>query len=115
MSRTPEEDEKLVTEGLAAKAKRTVGKVPFARDAVAAYFCARDPATPTHVKAAIMGALAYFIMPMDVVPDFIAALGYTDDATIFYAAWRLLAPHLKDDHRIKAEAFLGVDGPTLDP
>tara|TARA_R110000782_G_scaffold256220_1_gene345134 strand:- start:85 stop:453 length:369 start_codon:yes stop_codon:yes gene_type:complete len=99
-------DEDLVTRDLGGKVRRTIGKVPFTRDAVAAFYAARDPATPTGVKIAVMSALAYFIVPFDLVPDFIAALGYTDDATVFYGAWRLLAPHLKPQHETKAREFL---------
>jgi len=99
-------DEALVTRNLGPKVRRTLGRVPFARDAVAAFFAARDPQTPTGVKAAVMAALAYFIVPFDMLPDFIAALGYTDDATVFYGAWRLLAPHLKPEHAEKARRFL---------
>ncbi len=110
MTRRPDDrdpgDEDLVTRDLGGKVRRTIGKVPFTRDAVAAFFAARDPATPTGVKIAVMSALAYFIVPFDLVPDFIAALGYTDDATVFYGAWRLLAPHLKPQHETKAREFL---------
>ncbi|HBT42699.1 MAG TPA: DUF1232 domain-containing protein [Rhodospirillaceae bacterium] len=110
MTRRPDDrdpgDEDLVTRDLGGKLRRTIGKVPFTRDAVAAFYAARDPATPTGVKIAVMSALAYFIVPFDLVPDFIADLGYTDDATVFYGAWRLLAPHLKPQHETKARAFL---------
>lgn len=110
MTRRPQDrepgDETLVAQDLSGKVRRTIGKVPFTRDAVAAFYAARDPATPTGVKAAVMAALAYFIVPVDVVPDFIAALGYTDDATVFYGAWRLLAPYLKPHHETKAREFL---------
>ena len=110
MTRRPQDrepgDEDLVEHGLGGKVRRTIGRVPFTRDAVAAFYAARDPATPTGVKIAVMSALAYFIVPFDLVPDFIAALGYTDDATVFYGAWRLLAPHLKPQHETKAREFL---------
>ncbi|MAY65744.1 MAG: hypothetical protein CMM77_01300 [Rhodospirillaceae bacterium] len=110
MRRKPEDsapgDENLVTRDLGGKVRQTIGKVPFTRDAVAAFYAARDPATPTGVKVAVMSALAYFIVPFDLVPDFIAALGYTDDATVFYGAWRLLAPHLTPQHETKAREFL---------
>ena len=110
MTRRPQDrepgDEDLVIQDLGGKVRRTIGKVPFTRNAVAAFYAARDPATPTGVKAAVMAALAYFIVPVDLVPDFIAALGYTDDATVFYGAWRLLAPYLKPHHETKAREFL---------
>ena len=110
MARKPDDrfddDEALVVENLGAKLRRTAGRVPFIDDAVASFYAARDPETPAGVKAAVMAALAYFIVPTDLVPDFIAALGYTDDATVFYGAWRLLSPHLKPAHTEKARAFL---------
>ena len=56
--------------------------IPFAEDLVAAYYCAFDPATPIRVRAILIGALAYFVLPLDVIPDFIAGLGFTDDVTV---------------------------------
>ena len=53
-----------------------------------------------------MGALAYFIMPADVIPDFIAGLGYTDDAAVLIAAIKAIRDHLRPEHRDKARKFL---------
>ncbi len=69
---------------------------------MAAYYCAIDRDTPLQVKAIIMGALAYFVLPTDMIPDFIAAMGFVDDAAVFYAALRVVAPHITDDHRVAA-------------
>ena len=99
-------DEKLVREKFLEKAKRTLGRVPFIEDAAAAYYCAIDPGTPPHVKAVLLGALAYFIMPIDAVPDFIAAFGYTDDAAVFWAAWRIVSARVTDDHVARARALV---------
>ena len=66
-----------------AKVRRTLGKVLFVENAVAAWYCTRDPATSKYVKAAIVSALVYFIMPIDAIPDVLALLGYTDDAAVF--------------------------------
>jgi uncharacterized membrane protein YkvA (DUF1232 family) len=74
---------------------------------VAGYYCALDPATPLQVKAVLFGALAYFVLPIDLVPDVIAWLGFTDDAAVLYAAIRTVAPHIKDCHR--AQARTAVD------
>ena len=73
-------DEQTVREGFWTKARRTLGRVPFSEDAVAAFHCAFDSATPLPIRATLLGALAYFVLPLDVIPDFIAGLGYTDDA-----------------------------------
>lgn len=99
-----------VERGFWTKVRRTLGRVPFVEEAVAAYFCAIDRDTPLRVKAILMGALAYFVVPTDMIPDFIAVLGFTDDAAVFYAALRVVAPHIKDRHRDRArEALDGIE------
>lgn len=99
-------DEKRVREGFWRKVRRTLGKVPFTEDAVAAFHCATDTATPLPIRATLFGALAYFVMPFDVVPDFIAGLGYTDDAAVLLAAFTAAASHITETHRQKARAWL---------
>src|SRR5438477_11164696 len=79
-------DQEQVRRGFWSKARRVAAKLPFAEDLLATYYCAFDPATPFHVRAALMGALAYFVLPFDVVPDILPALGYTDDAAVLVAA-----------------------------
>jgi uncharacterized membrane protein YkvA (DUF1232 family) len=81
------------------KARRVASNLPFAEDLLAAYYCAFDQQTPLQVKAALVGALAYFVMPFDFVPDFMPFLGYTDDAAVLAAAIKLVASHITDDHR----------------
>jgi uncharacterized membrane protein YkvA (DUF1232 family) len=99
-------DDRAVHEGFRDKARATLGKVPFLDQAVAAYFAAVDPATPKAAKAVLLGALAYFILPTDVIPDIFAGLGYTDDAAVLFAALKTLAPHIAETHRTKARDFL---------
>jgi uncharacterized membrane protein YkvA (DUF1232 family) len=100
------EAERIVTDGFWDKVRRTLGKVPFVEDAVAAYFCAVDPRSPAAVKAGLLGALAYFVMPVDLVPDFIAGLGYTDDAAVLYGVIRLAHGHIKARHTARAAELL---------
>ena len=88
------------------KVRQTAGRVPFVDQAVAVWFCARDPATPFRVKAILMGALAYFVLPFDVVPDLLAGLGYADDLAVLTAAVRAVLPHITEEHRAKARAAL---------
>ncbi len=99
-------DRGRVERGFWTKVRRTLGRVPFVEEAVAAYFCATDRDTPLQVKAILMGALAYFVVPTDMIPDFIAAFGFTDDAVVFYAALRMVAPHIQDRHRDRAREAL---------
>ncbi len=103
-------DEALVKEGFWDKLRKTLGKVPFIEDALAAYYCATDGKTPIYVKAVLMGALAYFIVPIDVIPDFIPGLGFTDDAAILAAAISAVRSALRPEHFDAARAFLKKAG-----
>lgn len=99
-------DETTVSKGFWAKLRLTLGKAPFLEDATAAYYCARDPDTPLPVKATLMAALAYFVLPTDMIPDFIAGLGFTDDATVLFATLGLVSNHVRGRHRLRAKKAL---------
>jgi uncharacterized membrane protein YkvA (DUF1232 family) len=101
-------NERVVRDGFWKKLLKLAGKVPFADDAAAAYFCAVDPATPAKVKGILFAALAYFVMPFDVIPDFIAGLGFTDDAAVMAMAIGLVAKYITPQHRAKARGALGL-------
>ena len=107
-----EADREQVEAGFWTKVRRTLGRVPFIEEAVAAYYCASDPATPFRVKAVLMGALAYFVLPTDMIPDVIASLGYVDDAAVLTAALRAVAPHISDAHRTQARTALDREDPA---
>jgi uncharacterized membrane protein YkvA (DUF1232 family) len=83
-------------------------KVPFAEDIVAAAYCATDTATPTRIKLMIVGALAYFVMPFDGLPDFLPLLGFTDDAAVIGATIAAVRGHMRDEHWDKAREFLEI-------
>jgi uncharacterized membrane protein YkvA (DUF1232 family) len=93
------------------KARRVAASLPFAEDLLAAYYCAFDRETPLQVKAALVGALAYFVLPTDAIPDVLPILGYSDDAAVLYAAVRLVASHITPVHRQAARMALkrGLD------
>ena len=74
---------------------------------LAAYYCATDGETPSWVKAVLMGAVAYFVLPVDLLPDFIAVLGFTDDASVLMAALSAVGGHIREPHRERAKAKLG--------
>jgi uncharacterized membrane protein YkvA (DUF1232 family) len=88
------------------KLKRVVSRLPFAEDLLAAYYCAFDKQTPRHVQATLLGALAYFVLPFDFIPDMMPILGFTDDAAVLATAIRLVASHITGDHREAARAAL---------
>lgn len=93
------------------KFRRVAGKIPFADDLVAAYYCALDTETPLRVRGMLLGALAYFILPTDAVPDIIAGIGFTDDAAVLAAVVSLVSQHIKPRHRVAAAKALDKDMP----
>ncbi len=103
-------DKARVERGFWDKVRWTLGRVPFVEEAVAAYFCTLDPKTPPRVKAVLLAALAYFIVPADMVPDFVAGFGFSDDAAVLAAAIGMVAPAITDRHRDKARRALRSDG-----
>jgi len=59
------------------------------------------------VKATLVGAVAYFVLPLDAIPDVLPALGFTDDAAVLFAAVKLVAGHIRPEHRDAARDTLG--------
>jgi uncharacterized membrane protein YkvA (DUF1232 family) len=98
----------IVEERFWKKLLRLAGKIPFAEDLAAAYFCAVDPATPGRVRGVLLAALAYFVLPFDAVPDFLAGFGFTDDAAVLAAAITLVSGHITTRHRSRARGMLGI-------
>jgi uncharacterized membrane protein YkvA (DUF1232 family) len=101
-----EQDSRRVRREFWAKAKRVAARLPFAEDLLAAYYCAFDRNTPRHVHVALIGALAYFVLPIDAVPDMLPLFGYTDDAAVLATALRLVASHIRPEHREAAQRAL---------
>ncbi len=95
------------------KLLRVAGRIPFADDLAASYYAAIDPKTPRKAKAVLLGALAYFVVPTDAVPDMIAALGFTDDATVLATALGIVGAHVKENHRRAARRLLGIPEPAV--
>ncbi len=106
------DDEALVRKSFWDKLRKTLGRIPFVEDVLAAYYCAGDKATPLYVRAVLMGALAYFIIPSDVIPDFIVGLGFTDDASVLAAAIAAVHTAMKPAHFAAARSFLDKQDPT---
>ena len=63
------------------------------------YHVLKDSDTPTWATAAIVSALAYFISPLDLIPDFIPVVGFTDDFAALVTALSAVAMHIKPTHR----------------
>jgi uncharacterized membrane protein YkvA (DUF1232 family) len=88
------------------KLARVVTRISFTEDIVAAFYCALDRKTPAYVRATLLGAILYFLLPADAVPDFLAVLGFTDDATVLAAALAAVGRHLGEEHREAARKRL---------
>src|ERR1700712_3013128 len=98
------QDRESVRRRFWTKLKQVVAKLPFAEDLLAAYYCAFDKQTPRHVQAALLGAIAYFVLPFDFVPDMLPVLGFTDDAAVLATAIRMVAGHITPEHRNAARS-----------
>ena len=58
-----------------------------------------DISSGAKFKAALLAALAYFVLPIDMVPDVLPLLGFADDAAVLATAIRMVAAHLRPEHR----------------
>lgn len=89
-----------------SKFRETANRIPFSEDVAAAYYCALDPKTPTKVRGILLAALAYFILPLDTIPDFLVGFGLTDDITVLTVAFTAISGHITDAHRSAAKKAL---------
>lgn len=101
---------RMVAEEFWPRFRRVAGRIPFSHDLVAAYYCVMDPQTPVRVRAILLGALAYFLLPFDTIPDFLAVIGFVDDGAVLMAALSSVAAHIKPEHRQAAAEALSDDG-----
>jgi uncharacterized membrane protein YkvA (DUF1232 family) len=92
--------------GFWRKLRRNLGRLPFADDLVASYFAAFDSKTPMAAKAVLVGALTYFIVPADLVPDVLIGPGFLDDATVLAYAIATARKHILPCHYDRARHAL---------
>jgi uncharacterized membrane protein YkvA (DUF1232 family) len=101
-----EQNQKSVKKSFWKKFGRVAGLIPFAPELLSAYYCSIDTETPARVRAILLAALAYFILPADLIPDFIIGLGFSDDATVLTAAIGIVAGHITDAHKSQANSII---------
>ncbi len=106
LTRQAAADEQEVQDGFWRKMRRLAASLPFTEDLLAAHYCAFDRQTPLQVKAVLLGAIAYFVLPTDFIPDYIPIIGYTDDAAVLATAIKLVTSHITPDHREAARRTL---------
>jgi len=99
-------NERRVREGFWPKLKRLAARLPFAETLLASYYAAFDRDTPFRVRAILVGALAYFVLPLDIIPDVLLGLGFTDDLAVLMTAFNAVQAHVKPEHREQARRVL---------
>lgn len=99
-------NEVRVSKGFWPKLRRTASRIPFADQLLSVWYAARDPETPTAAKGIMVGALAYFVLPFDAIPDIFAGIGFTDDAAVIAALLATLGSNIKRRHKDLAREAL---------
>ena len=100
------DDEGTLKRNFWRKLKRVTARIPFAEELLAAYYCAFDKDTPLSVKATLVAAIAYFVLPVDAIPDVLPVIGFTDDAAVLATAINLVASNIRPEHREAARNAL---------
>lgn len=86
--------------------RRALRHIPFMEDVVASYYCAIDRETPASTKGILLAALAYFVLPLDIVPDMLLGLGFTDDIAVLWAAFAAVRHNIRPEHYGRAREAL---------
>jgi uncharacterized membrane protein YkvA (DUF1232 family) len=92
------QNEKRVRGGFWKTFAKAADKIPFLEDLVASYYCALDPDTPNRVRAVLFAALAYFVLPLDSIPDFLIGFGFTDDMAVLAAVIASIRGNIQPRH-----------------
>ena len=71
--------------------------------AISMYYSLRDDDTPSWAKNIMLGALGYFILPIDIIPDIVPIVGFSDDIAAITLAVATVTIHIKDEHKEKAK------------
>lgn len=66
------------------------------------YYTLQKPDLPMKTKSIILGALGYFIFPIDLIPDITPVVGYGDDVSVIIGALMVVAMHIDDETKDKA-------------
>jgi len=67
------------------------------------YYAAQQPETPAWAKATVYGALGYFLLPIDSIPDFTPGVGFSDDLFVIGAAMTTIAAYVNDEVKLRAK------------
>ena len=95
----------VIDEGLLKKILLKAGRA-LAQPALEGYELIIDSSTPPKVRISIIGALTYLIVPVDLIPDFIPASGFSDDLVALTAIISLWQNFVTPEIKLKAKAKL---------
>lgn len=98
-----------ILDALPRKLNETSGRIPFAEQILAVFYAVKDPKTPIKAKAMLAAALAYFIVPTDLIPDFVIGFGFTDDFAVLTMVLRHLSTAVTNEHHELARRRLQSD------
>lgn len=96
--------EESLVDKIAAVAKKAGIKVIYA--ALLLYYVVKNPMTSKGDRAKILGALGYFILPIDIIPDAIPVAGFTDDLAALTWAIYCVAKNITPEIKAQAKAKL---------
>ena len=86
--------------------RRALRHVPFMEDVVASYYCAIDSETPAATRGILIAALAYFVLPVDIIPDMLLGIGFTDDIAVLLTAFNAVRANIRPEHYQRAKEAL---------
>ena len=95
----------VINEGILKKILLRAGRV-IAQPALEGFELLMDNSTPPQVRISIMGALTYLIVPVDLIPDFIPASGFSDDLVALTAVISLWQHHITPEIKYRAKSKL---------
>ena len=99
-------DEAGLRRKLWRKLLREAASLPFAEEVLTAHYCAFDRKTPLYVKAVLVGAIVYFVVPDRLIPKYVSLVGLADDAAVLAVAIKSVSVHIKPEHREAARRAL---------
>lgn len=95
-----------------AKSAKKIG-LRLTYSALLLYYVLEDPKVSIADKAKIYGALGYFILPLDLIPDMIPVTGYSDDVSAvlwaLHSVWKNVTPEMKMRAKRKMTSWLGIN------
>jgi uncharacterized membrane protein YkvA (DUF1232 family) len=106
LTRRMTHDEAGLRRKLWRKLLREAASLPFAEEVLTAHYCAFDHKTPVYVKAVLVGAIVYFVVPDHLIPKYVSLVGLADDAAVIALAIKAVSTHIKPEHREAARRTL---------